>query len=56
MSKQVSNIGNRKKIISVIAEGESIYTSSLLLFTSGPRKTEPGPTYKMNIYHYSFFY
>jgi hypothetical protein len=56
MSKKISNIKNREKeCLYVIAEGKSIYTSSLLLFTSGPRKTEPGPTYKMNIYHYSFF-
>jgi len=38
-----------KIMLQWIAEGESIYTSPLLPFTSGPRKIEPGPTYKMNI-------
>jgi len=37
-----------KIMLQWIAEGESIYTSPLLPFTSGPRKIEPGPTYKMN--------
>ena len=44
-----------KEHFKVIAQGESIYTSSLLLFTSGPRKVEPGPTYKVNIHQYPFF-
>jgi hypothetical protein len=51
-SKQPPNTGNvAGEHLNVIAESESIYTSSLLLFTSGPRKMEPGPTYKISICH-----